>query len=156
VVLLPAIPYGTETNLLAVPLAMNVNPSTVLAVIGDLVRSLERLRIFKLLILNGHGGNDLKPVLRELYGQTQVHLFLSNWYHVFCDREKELFADPGDHAGEMETSFALACFPELVARDAEGRLAADEGGAMLEIVVERLSTFLVDLAAAPLDERFPF
>ena len=32
VILLPTIPYGTETNQMAFPLAMNLNPSTVLAI----------------------------------------------------------------------------------------------------------------------------
>ena len=44
VVLLPTIPYGTETNQMAFPLAMNVNPSTLAAVIRDLVESLATAR----------------------------------------------------------------------------------------------------------------
>ncbi len=39
VVLLPTIPYGTETNQMAFPMAMNLNPSTLFAVITDLVKS---------------------------------------------------------------------------------------------------------------------
>ena len=41
VVLLPAIPYGTETNQMAFPLAMNLNPSTLHLVIRDLVDSFQ-------------------------------------------------------------------------------------------------------------------
>ncbi|MFM8220122.1 MAG: creatininase family protein, partial [Planctomycetaceae bacterium] len=52
VVLLPTIPLGTETNLAAFPLALNLNPSTLLAVIRDVVRSLELSGIRKLLLLN--------------------------------------------------------------------------------------------------------
>ncbi|HLJ10587.1 MAG TPA: creatininase family protein, partial [Planctomycetaceae bacterium] len=129
VVMLPAIPYGTETNLMAFPLAMNVNPSTLTAVISDLVQSLDRHGVHKLLVLNGHGGNDFKPVLRELFGKTRVHLFLCDWFRgISADVQKQVFAEPGDHAGEMETSFGLACFPELVVRDDEtGKLGADDG-----------------------------
>ncbi len=72
VILLPTIPYGTETNQMEFPLAMNLNPSTLQAVIKDLVASLARHGIHKLVLLNSHGGNDLKPVLRELYGCTPV------------------------------------------------------------------------------------
>ncbi len=75
VVLLPTIPYGTETNQMAFPLAMNVNPSTLQAVIRDLVDSLVGHGIRKIMLLNSHGGNDLKPVLRELYGKTPAQLF---------------------------------------------------------------------------------
>lgn len=127
VVLLPTIPYGTETNLQAFPLAMNLNPSTLLAVLTDLVESLEKSGVTKLLLLNSHGGNDFKPMLRELYGKTGVHLFLCNWYQMILDRYDEMFSHRDDHAGEMETSFALANFPHLVVHTADGRLAADDG-----------------------------
>ena len=127
VVLLPTIPYGTETNQMAFPLAMNVNPSTLGAVITDLVESLVHHGIRKIVLLNSHGGNDLKPLLRELYGKTPAHVFLCNWYQAFGDVEHEIFHEPDDHAGEMETSLGLAYFPELVGRNADGSLAADDG-----------------------------
>jgi creatinine amidohydrolase len=196
-VLLPTIPYGTETNLMAFPLAMNVNPSTLFAVVTDLVDSLVRHGLKKIVLLNSHGGNDLKPLMRELYGKSPAKLFLCNWYTVLADVERQIFESKDDHAGEMETSLALAFFPELVARKEDGSLAADEGATaatrfeavnrgwvsitrpwhllttntgagdpraataekgrrMMDLLVERLSTFLVELSAAPVDERFPF
>ncbi len=114
VVVLPALPYGTETNQMRFPLAMNLDPTTVAAVVADLVASLETHGIMKCVLLNGHGGNDLKWVLRELYGKSTVQLFLSNWYQVGADRFPQIFADAGDHAGELETSMGLAFFPEFV------------------------------------------
>src|ERR1700752_1836618 len=39
VLLLPSLPYGTETNQMQFPLAMNLNPSTVAQVITDIVDS---------------------------------------------------------------------------------------------------------------------
>jgi creatinine amidohydrolase len=117
VLLLPALPYGTETNQMRFPLAMNLNPSTLARVISDLVDSLAAHGIKKCVLLNGHGGNDLKWVLRELYGKTSVHLFLCNWYKVAADHYARIYRDAGDHAGEMETSMILAHFPELVAME---------------------------------------
>ncbi len=125
--LLPTIPYGTETNLRELPFAMNLNPSTLHQVIGDLVESLVKSGIRKVLLLNSHGGNDFKPLLRELYGVTPAHLFLCNWYQTVRDVYHEIFEHPEDHAGEMETSFALAYFPELVAKLEDGSLSADPG-----------------------------
>ena len=40
---------------------------------------------------------------------------------------EELFDERDDHAGEMETSLALAYYPELVARRPDGSLAGDQG-----------------------------
>jgi creatinine amidohydrolase len=128
VTMLPAIPYGTDTNQMAFPLAINLNPSTLTQVIRDIVDSLAAHQIVKLLILNSHGGNDFKPVLRELFGKTPVRLFLCDWYRMATDVEKQIFSTRDDHAGEVETSLALAYFPDLVARDAEtGRLKGDDG-----------------------------
>lgn len=127
IVLLPSIPYGTETNLQEFPLAMNIMPSTLLAIIRDLVQSLERSGIGKLLILNSHGGNEIKPVMRELYGQTSVQIYLCNWYQMIRDAAALVCEMPDDHAGEMETSLILAFRPELVARTEDGSLAADPG-----------------------------
>jgi creatinine amidohydrolase len=127
VLLLPTIPYGTETNQMAFPLAMNVMPSTLGLVIRDLANSLAHHGIRKLLILNSHGGNDFKPLLRELHNQTGCQLFLCNWYQAFADVYREIFTHHDDHAGEMETSFILATHPHLVATNADGTLAADDG-----------------------------
>ena len=38
-----------------------------------------------------------------------------------------MFVHQDDHAGEMETSFGLAYFPELVGRNPDGSLIADDG-----------------------------
>jgi creatinine amidohydrolase len=126
VLLLPAIPYGTETNQMRFPLSMNLNPSTLARVITDLVESLATHAIRKCVLLNGHGGNDLKWVLRELHRTTPVHLFLCHWYKVGADRHSQIFDDAGDHAGEMETSMGLAHFPNLVHLDRadDGAMAA--------------------------------
>jgi creatinine amidohydrolase len=112
---LPVLPYGTETNQMKFPLAMNLNPTTLLRVITDLVDSLATHGVLRCLLLNGHGGNDLKWVLRELHRQTQVHIFLCNWYKIASDVYPTIFEQKDDHAGEMETSMGLAHFPGLVA-----------------------------------------
>lgn len=114
VVLLPAIPYGTETNLAAFPLAMNLNPSTIAAVVADLVATLARAGVRKVVLLNGHGGNDLKWIQREQFGRSGVHLFVCHWYKMASDLHPSIFEEPGDHAGELETSMGLAHFPHLV------------------------------------------
>ena len=135
VILLPTIPFGTETNLREFPLAINLNPSTLNLVITDIVASLVNSGIRKIVLLNSHGGNDFKSLLRELSGKTPAQLFLCNWYQAFHDVYYEIFDKPEDHAGEMETSFGLAFFPELVARNPDGSLTADDGATNLTKLV---------------------
>lgn len=114
VLLLPTIPYGTETNQQAFPFALNVMPSTLLALLRDLLKSLETTGVRKCVVLNSHGGNDFKGHLRELFGRTKVHLFLCNWYQMCRDKYPTVFEEPDDHAGEMETSLILYARPDLV------------------------------------------
>jgi creatinine amidohydrolase len=115
VALLPAIPYGTETNQMRFPMAMNLDPSTLARVITDLVDSLATHGVLKCVLLNGHGGNDLKWMLRELHLKTPVKLFVAHWWKLASDHHKVIFDDPGDHAGELETSMILSLRPDLVA-----------------------------------------
>lgn len=127
VALLPTIPYGTETNMRFLPLAMNVNPSTLFAFVTDLVESVSRSGIDRMLILNSHGGNEMKPLLRELAGKTNVHLFLCDWFRMIGDVYSQIFEQREDHAGEMETSLIMACAPQLIRRKDDGTIDADDG-----------------------------
>lgn len=198
VVMLPPIPYGTETNQAQCRLSMNVNPSTLGMVIRDLVDSLAGHGIYKLVILNSHGGNEFKPLLRELNGATPVKIFLCDWFRgITADVQKEIFDEAGDHAGEMETALGLAYFNGFVLKNENGTLAADDGAVkstrfdainngwvsitrdwhllttntgsgnphpataekgeqLMSVIVERLSSFLVELAASSIDDQFPF
>src|SRR5207237_539210 len=116
VVLLPALPFGVNTNHLKVPgaLACSLTPTTLLAILTDLTDALRRQGVRKLLLLNGHGGNELKPLTRELHHRTDVFLCVCDWYRVATDQYQGLFDRPGEHADEVETSLGLAFFPHLV------------------------------------------
>jgi creatinine amidohydrolase len=194
VVLLPTMPYGVNTNHLKVPgaLACSVTPTTLLHFLTDLVDALERQGVRKLVLLNGHGGNELKPLTRQLHHKTGVFLCVCDWYRMAQDLYPGLFEKPGEHADEVETSLGLAFFPELVhpelADDGAARpsrfeainrgwvsitrpwhlvsantglgdpraASADKGRRLMDRLVERLSGFLIELAAAPMDETFPY
>ncbi|HSJ64357.1 MAG TPA: creatininase family protein [Gemmatimonadaceae bacterium] len=111
-VVLPAVPFGVNTGQLDIKLCLNMNPSTQAALLADLVDALSRQRVRKLVIVNGHGGNDFKPMIRELQPRTDVFLCLINWYTVL--EARQYFDEPGDHAGEMETSLLMHFTPDLV------------------------------------------
>ncbi len=112
-IVLPSIPYGVNTGQITFDLAINMNPSTQLLVLKDIVDSLSRQSINKLVILNSHGGNDFKPMIRELkLSYPNVFICLINWYTL--SEVEKYFDEPGDHAGEMETSIMMKIVPELV------------------------------------------
>lgn len=119
VVVLPTIPFGVNTGQLDIKLCINMNPSTQAAVLGDVARSLEAQGIPKLVILNGHGGNDFRQMIRELQPACGVFVCTVNWWN--CVDPKLYFDEPGDHAGELETSLMMHLAPNLV-------LPLDEAG----------------------------
>ena len=112
VIVLPTVPFGVNTGQLDIPLCLNMNPSTQAAVLRDLSESVERAGIRKLVILNGHGGNDFRAMIRELVPRRSAFLCSLNWYTAVAP--KPYFSEPGDHAGELETSVMLSIAPSLV------------------------------------------
>ena len=112
-VVLPTIPFGVNTGQMDVKLCMNMNPSTQYAVLKDLVQVLDRHHIEKLVILNAHGGNNFKQMIRELSLEfPEVFICAVNWWQV--TNAKPYFDEPGDHAGELETAAVMHLRPELV------------------------------------------
>ena len=194
VLLLPTMPFGVNTNHLKIPgaVALSVTPTTLLKVLVDLVESLERQGIRKLVLLNGHGGNELKPLVRELFHKTSVFICVCDWFRVGVDQYKGLIEKPSEHADEIETSLGLAYFPAFVHMAQAGTGAvkqarfeairkgwvsmtrpwhlasadtgigdpsaatAEKGRRIVEILEERIGTFLAELSKAKMDETFPF
>lgn len=113
VIVLPVIPFGVNTGQADIKLDINLNPSTQFAILKDITEVLNRQGINKLLILNSHGGNDFRSMLREL-GLLYPKMFLctSNWFQSV--NKSEYFEKGGDHADEMETSLMLLFSPHLV------------------------------------------
>jgi creatinine amidohydrolase len=112
VMVLPAIPYGVQTGQLDIPLCINVNPSTQALLLRDIALSLNGHGVRKLVIVNGHGGNDLRPMIRELQAEVELFVSLIQWYA--CVDPSPYFDPPGDHAGALETSVMLHLAPEWV------------------------------------------
>jgi len=115
VVVLPTMPVGVNSNQIGFPLVLHCSPSTQLSMIRDIVWSLEQHGVRKLVLMNGHGGNQFKSAARELYGATKVHIFVMDWWLSDVAFMKSVSDDPGgEHGNEIETSWMLYLRPELV------------------------------------------
>ena len=113
VIVLPTIPFGVNTGQRDIYLDININPSTQSAILSDIIEVLNFQGLHKLLILNSHGGNEFKPIVRELgLKYPQMFISIANWYSALD--KKKYFKNPGDHADEMETSLLLHLRPDLV------------------------------------------
>jgi creatinine amidohydrolase len=113
VIILPTIPFGVNTGQLDIRLNINLNPSTQLAILNDVIDVLQRHEIYKFLILNGHGGNDFKQIIRELgFRYPKMFICGCNWYQSF--NNSDFFENSGGHADEMETSIMQYLVPQLI------------------------------------------
>ena len=112
-IVLPAIPFGVNTGQLDIKLDMNLYPSTQAAVLHDVLDAVSRTEIRKFLLLNGHGGNNFRQMIRELGAKfTEMFICQIDFYRIV--ELGDYFEEPEDHAGEMETSVMLHIDPELV------------------------------------------
>ncbi len=113
VIVLPTIPFGVNTGQSDIYLDINLNPTTQLAILSDVVTVLNRQGIKKLLIFNSHGGNNFKALVRELGLKfPEMFICVSNWFKALG--RPEYIKESGDHADEVETSLMLYLKPELV------------------------------------------
>jgi creatinine amidohydrolase len=116
--LVPAIPFSLSECHGSMPGTVWLKPATLAAVVRDVVRSLRAQGIFKVLIVNGHGGNFvLEPVIQALNHEfPDVRVALPSETAADDDEAEALFetADGEVHAGEVETSMQLYLNPDRV------------------------------------------
>jgi creatinine amidohydrolase len=163
VIVLPTIPFGVNTGQRDIYLDININPSTQFAILSDIIDVLNHHKIFRLLILNSHGGNEFKPIARELGSKYPcMFICISNWYQIL--NKKEYFDNPGDHADEMETSlmhrikafnegwvWAERKWPEITDDTGIGnpKLAtAEKGSKYFHDLTDKISKLVVELCKA--------
>lgn len=113
VIVLPTIPFGVNTGQADIYLDMNLNPSTQMAILKDVLEVLNRQGIPKFMLLNSHGGNNFKPLIRELGLKfPDMFLCMTDWFRSMD--KTQYFDEMGDHADEMETSLMMHFRPDLV------------------------------------------
>jgi creatinine amidohydrolase len=120
VIVLPTIPFGNNEQQLDQLATISFRTSTALAILTDVARSLSAQGIDRLVVLNGHGGNDFKPLIRDVQKQFGMLIVLVNFFQIRPEVLAKIFDEPGDHAGEMETSLILHLRPDWVNMKAAG------------------------------------
>ena len=114
VVLLPTIPFGCEQNMMAFPMTISVDQEQLNGIMEAVAWSLERHGVMKLVVVNGHGGNNFQGGVRTLMRKSKVFCCVVNWYQMMADFGAATFEYKGEHADEMETSLVQAIRPDLV------------------------------------------
>lgn len=95
------------------PFCIHYRYETQKAILTDIVSSLYAQGHRHMLIINGHGGNTFKNMIRDLsIDYPDFVIACSEWY-TFVPKA-DYFEQPGDHADEVETSVMMHYHPELV------------------------------------------
>lgn len=90
------------------------------AILTDIVASLHHQGIRKLVIINGHGGNNFKNMIRDLAVDYPDFLIATTEWCTIVPPQG-FFEEKDDHAGELETSVMLHYHPEWVDMELAGK-----------------------------------
>jgi creatinine amidohydrolase len=113
------VPVGISPHWMDRKGTLTLRRETFLAVVYDICESLKTHGVTRILILNGHGGNvaPLKESVAEFARRLSVSLRAHSYWEAYPPEAVKKYMASGNvpgHAGEFETSFAMAAFPQRV------------------------------------------
>lgn len=111
---LPPVQFGTQNaGQREITFCIHTRYETQKAILSDIVASLHYQGISTLFIVNGHGANCFKSMVRDLsVDYPDFLIVVSDWFKIVP--QDEYFENKDDHAGELETSVLMHYHPELV------------------------------------------
>ena len=117
---LPPVAMGSQNpGQRDLPFCIHYRYETQYAILKDIVASLSHQGMKRLLIINGHGGNSFKQMIRDLAVDYPDFLIASaEWFKMAP--AKDYFEQPADHADEIETSVMMHYHTELVRLEEAG------------------------------------
>ena len=127
VLVTPAQAFGMAEHHLGFPGTVSLQPSTLLAVMRDVVLSLAGHGFERIFVINGHGGNiaTTKAAFAEAYGEARrrqlavapkLQCRLANWFMAgpVYQEARRLYGDrEGQHATPSEIALTLHLEPSL-------------------------------------------
>jgi creatinine amidohydrolase len=129
IIVAPTVAYGMSQFHLGFAGTLSLRPSTLSALMHDLVSSLAATGFTRIYLLNGHGGNvaPLRSAVQEFYAArslagvrepSQVHCRILSWWElpkVNALRQRLYGAQEGYHATPSEVAITLAAHPDAIA-----------------------------------------
>jgi creatinine amidohydrolase len=114
IMVLPTIPLGIQNmGQIELPFCLHTRLSTQQVILEDILTAIYNQGIRKFVLMNGHGGNDFKQMVRDLQPKfPDMFISITEWFRLFDNAD--YFEEDGDHANEMETSIIMHYFPDLV------------------------------------------
>ena len=121
-VVTPVIWSGYSPHHLDFPGTISIKDETLISLIMDIVESLFKNKLERILILNGHGGNIgiLKNVLQKLKYDKNIYIATASYWDFAMkeiDNWRESKLGGINHACEMETSLMLHMQEDIVNKE---------------------------------------
>ncbi len=113
VLCLPCVPFGISSHHRHFPGTISVSPKALRAYVKDILYSLYRNGIRKVIIINGHGGNlnALLEIAREVRERKKLFAIIFQWWDAL---KGEYPSEECGHAAALETSLNLYLHENLV------------------------------------------
>ena len=115
-VVLPPVPFGVNHSQLYQKCTITMRASTQALVLRDVAESLMLQGIDRLVLLNYHGGNDFRAMIRDIMFDFPIFIIQVHG-HQLAPGSRTVLENKGDHADEYETCLLLHLCPELVAME---------------------------------------
>ncbi|MBD3414130.1 MAG: creatininase family protein [Candidatus Aminicenantes bacterium] len=112
----PTLNYGVTPRMKAYAGAVSVNPESYQPFVEDILIGLAEQGFKNIIVLNGHGGNTkfLHQAVLKVSSRCKVRILVVNWWSLASDETQEVFGESGGHAGNNETAYIQAVFPEHI------------------------------------------
>jgi len=113
------VPVGISPHWMDRKGTLTLRRETFLAVVFEICESLQQHGVKRILILNGHGGNvgPLRESVEEFRRKLGINIVANSYWDAYSTEIIKRYMESGQapgHAGEFETSFAMAAFPERI------------------------------------------
>lgn len=115
----PTLNYGVTASLKGYPGTISISESAFEAFAEDLLHNFSELGFKNIIVLNGHGGNTtiLNRIAARVSNKTRTRILVINWWVLADDITKEVFKENGGHAGNNETAYIQAVYPEYIRQE---------------------------------------
>jgi creatinine amidohydrolase/Fe(II)-dependent formamide hydrolase-like protein len=136
---LPLISYGISYHHNEFSGTISIGNNTLSRLVYDIGMSLARNGVTKIVIINGHGGNDpaLNFAAQEINRDARIFVCVDSGETSDVDIYSMIDTPNDVHAGEIETSTALAVRPELVRMQLAEKLVPEFSNKYLDFTSKR-------------------
>lgn len=108
VVVTPTVTFGFSPHHMDFKGTITLSELTLSSMIADICHSLALHGFKKIVLVNGHGGNEtaISNALHDMHGNIDAKVYHVNWYTMVGKEAEKIVTPPVYHACDMETSVA--------------------------------------------------